>query len=325
MCSNGLANKLLTISIAAYNVEKYIGKAIESCILSKEARNYIELIVINDGSNDNTSKIAHMYQERFPQIITVIDKENGGYGSTINFSLNNAHGKYFKLLDGDDWLITKDLEKFVMGLQNCEEDMVLTNYLFYYGEKSKIARIKLPIQSSVKINDIYWKTNFQMHSIAYKTCILKDKKIKISENCFYTDIEFVILPLSVVKTVCYFDLVVYAYRLNLPTQSVSIKGIKRHYRDSQNVLYRLLNEVSMSDSFLYKYQIALFAKKVIVNFLIGDSFTTIRKNVERIDLDILEADKDIYKLMENKTMRYLRRSNYLLSSMAKILYLVMNK
>ncbi len=318
-------DKILTISIAAYNVEQYISKAIETCILKSENKNCIEVIVVNDGSNDRTSQIAHSYEVKYPQIVTVIDKENGGYGSTINCSLRYAHGKYFRLLDGDDWFATDTLDVLVSELKQCEEDIVFTDSLCDYGKKKKITKIELPIGKTIKIDDISEKTNFQMQNMTYKTSILKNSNIVISEKCFYTDMEFVIMPLPYVKNIRYLDKVLYVYRLNVPTQSVSINGIKKHYKDSQKVLYKLLANVGLSKSPLYQYQIALFAKKVIGNYLIADDYKNVKEDIRKIDIDILKTDRLVYRFMKNKTIWCLRKSDYKLSYIVKLIYVLVNR
>lgn len=310
--------KILTISIAAYNVEQYISKAIKSCILMSENGNCIEVIVVNDGSNDRTSQIAHSYSAQYPQIVTVIDKENGGYGSTINCSLKHAHGKYFRLLDGDDWFVTDTLEVLISELKKCEDDIVFTNSLCDYGKKKRITKVELPIGNTINIEAVSEKINIQMQNITYRTSILKNNNIEILEKCFYTDMEFVIMPLPYVKTIRYLDRVLYTYRLNVPTQSVSINGIKKHYKDSQKVLYKLLVNVGLSKSPLFQYQIATFAKKVIVNFLIADNYKNVKEDIRKIDLDILKTDKLVYQFMKNKTIWCLRKSNYKLSYIIKL-------
>lgn len=164
-----------------------------------------------------------------------------------------------------------------------------------------------------------------MQNITYRTSILKNNNIEILEKCFYTDMEFVIMPLPYVKTIRYLDRVLYTYRLNVPTQSVSINGIKKHYKDSQKVLYKLLVNVGLSKSPLFQYQIATFAKKVIVNFLIADNYKNVKEDIRKIDLDILKTDKLVYQFMKNKTIWCLRKSNYKLSYIIKLVYVLVNR
>ena len=93
--------KILTISVAAYNVESYIAENLDS-ILITDVRDEIEVLVVDDGGNDGTLEIARKYEEQYPGIIRAVHKENGGYGSVQNYTMQNASGRFFKILDGDD-------------------------------------------------------------------------------------------------------------------------------------------------------------------------------------------------------------------------------
>ena len=93
--------KLLSISIAAYNAESTLEKCVNSMIESRYRRK-LEILIINDGSTDNTVKIAKNYENKYPDTVRVIDKENGGHGSTINAGISVATGLYFKIVDADD-------------------------------------------------------------------------------------------------------------------------------------------------------------------------------------------------------------------------------
>lgn len=304
--------KILTISIAAYNAEQYISKAIKSCILSEAYRNLIEVIVVNDGSTDDTCILAKELQRQYPDVVFVIDKENGGYGSTINVALKKAHGKYFKLLDADDWFDTENLEYVVKKLVDTEEDMVLTNFLNYYGtnEKNIVNKYCLPKDRRINIGNIDFKTQFLMHGLCYKTELIKEKYISITEHCFYTDMEYVILYLPYIRSIRYFDKTVYIYRLNNSGQSVSIQGIKKHYEDSGIVLKKLLDKSPNFTNRIYKYQIAQFGKKTIGNYIIGTSVKNVRKEVKVLDEYIKEKDEDVYTMMRNKSIFLYRKTNY---------------
>lgn len=305
--------KILTISIAAYNVEQYINKAISSCILSEEYRNLVEVIVVNDGSKDATLALAKHFQTQYPDIVKVIDKKNGGYGSTINAAVKEANGKYFKLLDADDWLDVENLEYLVKRLENTEEDMILTDFLEYYGEKENniVNKYDLMEDCHIRIHEIKANTQFLMHGLCYKTQLLKERYIPITEHCFYTDMEYVMLYLPYIKSVRYFHKVVYIYRLNNCGQSVSVQGIKKHYEDSKKVLLKLLDISSKNNNEIYKYQIAQFGKKTVGNYIIGTSIKSVRKAVKELDKYIKEKDYVVYNMMKNKSIILLRKTNYI--------------
>lgn len=117
----------MTFSIAAYNVEKYLDKLLKTiiCVPNNEM---VEVLVVNDGSKDSTAQIAKEYEKNYAGVVRLIDKENGGHGSTINRGIKEAKGKYFKAIDGDDWVDSEALEKLLNDLTQIDSDLVLMDY-----------------------------------------------------------------------------------------------------------------------------------------------------------------------------------------------------
>ena len=122
-------DKILTIIIPVYNVEQYIRQCLDSVILDEEQMKWLEVIIVNDGTPDQSGIIAHEYESKYPQSIKVIDKENGGHGSAWNVGLKYAKGKYIRFLDSDDWL--SNLSSFIEELRNRDEDLVITHIFKY--------------------------------------------------------------------------------------------------------------------------------------------------------------------------------------------------
>ena len=123
-------NKILTIVVPTYNMQDYLNRCLDSLIVVPELMGQLEVLVINDGSKDNSSVIGHEYEARYPNTFRVIDKENGNYGSCVNRGLAEAKGKYIKILDADDWFNTKEFEDYLRNLSTVEVDLVLTSYYF---------------------------------------------------------------------------------------------------------------------------------------------------------------------------------------------------
>ena len=123
-------SKLLTISIAAYNVEKTIEKCLDSFLPCRHLSD-LEILVINDGSTDHTAEIVSGYEKRYPGIY-LINKENGGHGSTINKSLSLSTGKFYKVIDGDDWVDSVELDKLCDCLESTEAELVINDYMEVY-------------------------------------------------------------------------------------------------------------------------------------------------------------------------------------------------
>lgn len=231
--------KVLTISVASYNCETTLEKCLESMVNSKHI-NELEIIIVNDGSRDNTLNIANKYAHKFPQSVIVIDKENGGHGSTINESITKASGKYFKIVDSDDWVETNNLDRLVEMLASSEEDVIINSYFevdCVDCSKKLIPAIKngFPINQLLCIDTLKnTMTSMFMHKLTFKTSVVKNVGPIIDEHCFYVDTEYVAFSFSYVKTIRVLDYPVYDYLIGNDSQSVSlINRIKRkdqHYK-----------------------------------------------------------------------------------------------
>ncbi len=230
--------KVLTISIAAYNVEGTIRKALDS-IRDAGVPDEIEVLIVNDGSTDRTSQIAKEYESALPGTFRVIDKENGGYGSTINCGVREAKGRYFKQLDGDDWFVPERLADLTAVLNDTDADLVVTQVLRHdEGSGEEVLRDYLPDQAeeTVSFEHVTVPGLLPMHSVTYKTALLRQTGRPITEHCFYTDIEYAMYPVPLVQTVLALHMPVYVYRIGVEGQSVSASGIAKHYKEHRKVL-----------------------------------------------------------------------------------------
>lgn len=234
--------KILSISVAAYNVEKFIEKNLNSFIDS-DVKNDIEVLVINDGSTDSTAKIVSEYEKKYPTVIKLINQDNAGPGSTINSGIKQATGKYFKMVDGDDWVDTKNLKEYINYLKEVEVDLVVTNYKCVDNNTSEELECKIENVESKKellFANHCRDLSLAMHNVAYKTEILKKNNIKI-DNGFYTDVEFLLLPIQYVKTFAFIELNIYMYRVSLLTQSMNPKSMQKNIKMHDIVLKRLID------------------------------------------------------------------------------------
>ena len=240
--------KNLTISIAAYNVEKYIKETLDSLICKN--MNLLEVLIIDDGSKDNTAKIAKKYEEKYKGVFKVISKKNGGYGSTINTGIEYATGKYFKQLDGDDKYDTDNLDRLLLDLNDIDADVLYNPYVTWTSSGLNVEHNE--VENSNKkdcklkhcLNNV--SSDLVMHSLAYKTSILKDNKIKILENSFYTDSEYALYPFIYSNTIHIFDYPIYVYRMGDEGQSVSLNGMRKHYLDFEKVINSIIKNTANS-------------------------------------------------------------------------------
>ena len=236
-------NKILSISIAAYNVSEYLDHTVTSLITEESVLDKIEIIIVNDGSKDRTSEVAHHYAERYPESVIVIDKENGGYGSTINASLAVAKGKYYKLLDGDDYYYTQNLRGFLEFLENSSADLVVAPYFQMRGSEATLIDDHQDITGEAKDFQSLVLNNhtFLMHEISIRTEQFRSINQSITEKCFYTDLEYVYYAIASANSVARYDKPIYCYQLGIEGQSVSLSGIRKHYRDFPTVARRIFS------------------------------------------------------------------------------------
>ena len=235
--------KTLSISVASYNIEKYLDRLMDS-IISADVFEDVEIIIVNDGSTDSTLDLAKKYETVYPGFVRVIDKENGGHGSTINTGIRVAEGKYFRALDGDDWLDSNNLKRFVLDLKDTDADLIVNSFYWCYEadgtqkeEKPDFPESGHKYQFIDICKDVSW---LRYHMITYKTELLKENPPQLDEHCFYVDLEYVTLPIIHISDVIYFDYSVYCYRIGYSEQSVSPASRIKHVDDSYKVAKRII-------------------------------------------------------------------------------------
>ena len=226
---SGGVNKILTVIVPSYNMEQYLPKCLGSLVVASEWMERLEILVVNDGSKDRTSEIAHEFAAKWPQTFKVIDKENGHYGSCINAALKVAHGTYVKVLDADDWFETEGFVGFLRYLLEEAEgrwggvDLVLTDYDCYdeQGRDTGKIRQKLPVGEVFGIERLVKRPFVTfMHGYAYRTELLRTIRYRQTEGMIYTDTEWIFYPAAMAKRICYCPVVVYNYLFGREGQSV---------------------------------------------------------------------------------------------------------
>ena len=223
--------KLLSIAVPCYNSAAYMRNCIESLLVGGED---VEIIIVNDGSTkDNTGEIADEYAAKYPTIVKAVHKENGGHGSAVNAGLAAASGLYFKVVDSDDWVKKEaylqilDLLRSIVG-GDTVLDMLISNYVYEKdGEKrKKIMHLRhiLPKDKIFTWDDCHHFVKghyILMHSVIFRTKLLKDCGMKLPERTFYVDNLFVFYPLPYVKNMYYLDVNFYRYYIGRSDQSVN--------------------------------------------------------------------------------------------------------
>ena len=226
--------KVLSVIIPVYNMEKYIRQCLESLMI-KEVLDKIEILVVLDGSTDRSEEIAMEYAKAHPYSVRVISKPNGGHGSAINTGMDNAVGEYVKVLDSDDWVNPEAYQKILNVLAEVVRgpktlDLLISNYV-YEKEGAKRKRVMRYAKSLPEGRFFGWdeakalgKTHYLlMHSLIYRTSLLRECGMKLPEHTFYVDNLVAFIPLPYVKTMYYLDVNFYRYFIGRADQSVNEK------------------------------------------------------------------------------------------------------
>lgn len=319
---NNLNDKILTISVAAYNVEKYINKALDS-LIDNEILDKIEVIVVDDGSTDNTLSIIKKYELEYPDTFKIVSKNNAGYGSTVNCSIKLASAKYYKLLDGDDWYDTLGLKKLIHELENTNADIVFNSFNKYINGRITTA-INFPekyIDNEFGIDKLDINEGIPMHAVTYKTSILKESGLLLKERMFYTDNYYVSIPLTRVNTVKFLNFSVYNYRLGLSGQTMNRAVNIKHINDLKEISHDLIEFFSNTDksnkSYYYfctriaatciDYFAALLTLPICIESL--KSIIEFDKYIKNESLTLFERMVSLDR-RASKTLLWIRKTNY---------------
>ena len=257
---------LLTIGVPLYNMEKFLGNCLDSLLPKRVASEpgWIQVVVVNDGSTDGSLELARGYERKFPGVVEVVDKENGGHGSCINAAVARAKGKYFKLVDSDDWLDPMELLRHLRHLETADADLVVCDYRQVYEDEHRNVvswngRLSPGARPAEEVLEALCRhydhlSYLHMHALTWKTEMLRD--VRITERSFYVDQEYITFPMRRCRSIDYQPLCLYQYRLGRPGQSVDTAVVKR--RSGQNLaiwrnLCRLHDSLDTRESVFRSY------------------------------------------------------------------------
>lgn len=240
-------DKILTFSIAAYNVEDTIEETLSSLICDQRTMERIEALIVDDGSTDGTFDKVHPFLEKYPDTYTYVKKENGGHGSTLTYSIHHAKGKYMRMLDGDDVVSSGVLDDYVRFLESSDADIVVSPFVEYYANGKEDLMDRHSLEHG-KLYEITEANEVQSHEVAYKTSLLKGKDIHLEEHCVYTDVEYCFYATLYSNTIQKYDKVIYRYRKGVEGQTVSDAGRRKRPEDFKRVLFKIISEYKKEEN-----------------------------------------------------------------------------
>ena len=259
--------KYITFTIPSYNSQDYMRHVIDNLVAVGDD---IEVIIVNDGSKDDTGKIADEYQAKYPTIVKAINKENGGHGSGVMAGIHNATGIFYKVVDSDDWVETEDVVNMLSLIKKHMEegldiDLYITNYVYEHAsDGSKFVmhyRKCLPVDKAFtwqEMRHVKLETVFLMHSLMYRLEKLKASGMELPNHTFYVDDIYAYIPLPYMDKIFYHDLDFYHYYIGREGQSVNYSIMCKRYEQQMRVFKIMFTRYSLEElkklpKPLYKY------------------------------------------------------------------------
>lgn len=309
--------KLITFAVPCYNSAAYMENCIKSLLTGGDE---VEIIIVDDGSKDNTGEIADKYAAEYPDIIKVIHQENGGHGEGVNQGIRHATGLYYKVVDSDDKLEPTALKTLVNTIKehiknNTEADLYIVNFIYDKVYENK--RFVRDYKKRIRANEFITWSDFKrfktsemilMHSIVYKTEVLRASDTSLPKHTFYVDNIFSYKPLPFVKKIYYLDVDMYLYFIGRADQSVTLENITKRYEQQIRVMKEMINaysyeEIERQEKGLRKYM--LHSLSVIM--MLTQMFTSNGKeNKKQRKQDL----KDLWKYIKNKDKKLYKKLRY---------------
>lgn len=298
--------KLLSIAIPSYNSERYLANCIESLLPGGED---VEILIINDGSTDATAAIADEYAAKYPTIVKAVHKQNGGHGSAVNMGIDKATGLYFKVVDSDDWVKKEAYLKILDVLRELAGgekalDMLISNFVYEKeGEKRKKVmhyRHILPEGQMFGWEDVkrFHKGHYiLMHSVIFRTKLLRECGIRLPEHTFYVDNLYVFEPLVYVRNMYYLDENFYRYYIGREDQSVN-ESVMISRIDQQIKVNKLMIDfyVENKQKLLRLKRLHQYMRNYLEIITTVSSVLLIRSETE----ENLEKKKELWQYMKQK-------------------------
>ncbi|MBE6469090.1 MAG: glycosyltransferase family 2 protein [Coriobacteriaceae bacterium] len=246
---------VLTIAVPSYNVEAYLERGLASYD-DDRLEGGLEVIVVDDGSTDGTCALAQRYAARRPAVFRIISKTNGGHGSAVNAGLAAARGRYFRVVDGDDWVSTDGLAALIDELRELDADLVVDRKRevdMVTGEQTPFPLAAgvdtgtvLPFESVLTNGDTVFQ--IMIHTLTARTGYLRGLGIRLLEHTFYEDYEYVVKASAPAATIAYLDIEVYQYLVGNANQSVSHANYVRRWGDHGRVVGELLRYLDAAEA-----------------------------------------------------------------------------
>jgi glycosyltransferase involved in cell wall biosynthesis len=309
--------KLMTFAVPCFNSAAYMQKCIDSLLCCGQ-EDELEIIIINDGSTDQTAEIADEYASKYPHIVRVIHQPNGGHGEGINQGIRNATGLYFKVVDSDDWLDIECGGKLLTRVREQVQadtpvDLYICNFVYEHvmDHTQRFMRFSNVFADGEVIG---WNETkpfglsqfLSMHTLYYRTAVLRESGVVLPKHTFYVDSLLAYIPLPYVNTFCYLNLDLYRYFIGRSDQSITEENLVKRI-GQQLMVNRILIEAYSSE---YVSRLDIKLQHYMRNYIralmaVGSSIALLSKKDEDF-----AKNKALWRLLQEKHPEWYRKIRY---------------
>ena len=296
-------SKILSIIVPSYNMEAYLPKCLGSLVVDDlKLLQRLDVIVVNDGSKDRTSEIAHNYETKFPGVFRVIDKQNGNYGSCVNAGLSLRKGVWVRVLDADDYVDTSIFAEFVSYLSVCDADVVISDYDYVNADGKVLEKIRHNLsRNKFSLKDVPLG-GFQLHAITYRSECFDKISYWQEEHISYTDTQWRILPMLGATKFCHFPHSVVRYLVGRDGQTMSSQKFSKDFWMLEDATLALvkgfcnnINKVPLGQSSAIRRLIVRQICFIYEIMVFGFNNTRVRFELGRFDRQLKCIDESIYE------------------------------
>lgn len=303
--------KYITFTVPCYNSQDYMKKCVDSLLPGGED---VEIVIVNDGSKDGTLAIAREYEAKYPSIVRVVDKENGGHGSGVNAGLALATGLYFKVVDSDDWVDEEAYKSLLSTVkahakEGTSPDLYIVNYVYehsadntrYFCRYDK----KFPVGKLCGwdgVKRFRLSHMLLMHALVYKTSVLKESGLLLPEHTFYVDDIVSYDPLPYTRKLFYLNADFYRYFIGRADQSVNLPNMVKRYEQMLRVMQAMTDrwtyeEIKSQPKGLRKYMFHALSDYMLTTmlFVLGEYTKERKAALKQLWRHIKEKDKKLYR------------------------------
>ena len=294
----------VSVIVPVYNVENYLERCLDSLV--NQTLSDIEIIIVNDGSPDNSEKIINKYLNNYPNKIKYFKKENGGLSSARNFGMKYAKGSYISFIDSDDYI---DLNTFKLMYEKAisnDFDMVICNLNYVYEEKEVFVSSNLDKDLLTK-EEVKEYMSF-LYPAVWNKLYRKDliKELSFKEGIWYEDVEFNFRVYPLVNTIGYVKAPLIKYVQREESISKTIDKRLFNYIDNFNGLIKYYKKNNLYDEYYSELEYS-YVRYLYATFIKQISYT---RDAELFKKGVSEAIKNVKENFPNyKENIYLKKFN----------------